>query len=98
MTTTPVVSAASEDAAALAMLRELEAELAQMGTFTTRLLTQAGHVPALLVLNTSEKRLSERISAQPADGRWLFWWSWAEPVADSAAEAAARISRVLRAR
>jgi hypothetical protein len=41
--------------------------------------------------------LSEHIYARPlADGSWAYWWPWTQPIAETAADAAAIIVRVLR--
>jgi hypothetical protein len=77
------------------MLEALGAELDSLG-LRTRLLIQAGRVPALHVASPAASQLSEQVCAAPRDGTWMFWWSWAEPIAAAAPEAAALISRVLR--
>jgi hypothetical protein len=65
-----------------------------------RLMTPAGRVPSLHAVNPAASALAEDIYAGPCqDGRWWFWWSWAERIApcDDRAGAALQISRVLAA-
>ncbi len=69
--------------------------------FRTRLLSPAGRVPSLQVVNPAAAALAENVYAGPGqDGGWWFWWSWAERIAaaDDLAGAALLISRVLAAR
>ncbi|MCF6467249.1 hypothetical protein FAF44_02330 [Nonomuraea sp. MG754425] len=62
-----------------------------------RLLTSDDRLPRLRVINPEATALSEIISAAPEEGRWLFWWSWCEPIAEVThlAPAAHRITHVL---
>jgi hypothetical protein len=63
-----------------------------------RLMTPPGRVPSLHAVNPAASALAEDIYAGPCqDGRWWFWWSWAERIADcdDLASAAVQISRVL---
>ena len=60
----------------------------------------AGRVPSLHVVNPAVLALAEDIYAGCCeDGRWWFWWSWAERIAadDDLESAAARIEHVLAA-
>jgi hypothetical protein len=83
----------------LARLDGLAAVLAQHG-LRVRLMTPSGRVPSLHVVNPSAAALAEDIYAgRGQDGRWWFWWSWAERIAagDDLEGAAALIRRVLAA-
>jgi hypothetical protein len=83
----------------LARLEGLAAILADRG-LRTRLLTPRGRVPSLHVVNPSASALAEDVYAgRGQDGRWWFWWSWAERIAagEDLEGAAALIERVLRA-
>jgi len=63
-------------------------------------LAPAGRVPSLHVANPGVVALAEDIYAGCCeDGRWWFWWSWAERIAadDDLEIAAARIQHVLAA-
>lgn len=83
----------------IARLEALAAELADRG-WQARLDTPHGRTPSLYARNPAPgaAALSEHIYAQPrADGAWGFWWPWAEPIAATPGEAAAVITRVLRA-
>ena len=83
----------------LARLEGLAAILADRG-LRTRLLTPRGRVPSLHVVNPSAAALAEDVYAgRGQDGRWWFWWSWAERIAaaEDPAGAATLIERVLRA-
>jgi len=58
-------------------------------------------VPSLHVVNPQARALAEDVYAgRGQDGRWWFWWSWAEEIAvsDDLDGAAARIGLVLAAR
>ncbi|HTP17255.1 MAG TPA: hypothetical protein VMK13_15650 [Streptosporangiaceae bacterium] len=69
--------------------------------FRTRLMSPAGRVPSLHVVNPAATALAEDVYACPGqDGVWWFWWPWAERIAagDDPADAALLISRVLAAR
>jgi hypothetical protein len=83
---------------AVARLGALSAELTQHG-WKTRLQVAVGHVPCLFVQNPAPGAavLAEHIYAAPRADAWWFWWSWAEPISDTVAEAASIIVRVLRA-
>jgi hypothetical protein len=64
------------------------------------LLAPPGRVPSLHVVNPAVPALAEDIYAGCCeDGRWWFWWSWAERIAadDDLKGAAARIGHVLAA-
>ena len=83
----------------LARLEGLAAILADRG-LRTRLLTPRGRLPSLHVVNPSAAALAEDVYAgRGQDGRWWFWWSWAERIAagEDLEGAAALIERVLRA-
>ena len=83
----------------LARLEGLAAILADRG-LRTRLLTPRGRVPSLHVVNPLASALAEDVYAgRGQDGRWWFWWSWAERIAagEDLEGAAALIERVLRA-
>jgi hypothetical protein len=59
-----------------------------------------GRVPSLHVVNPAVLALAEDIYAGCCeDGRWWFWWSWAERIAadDDLESAATRIEHVLAA-
>lgn len=82
----------------IARLNVLAAELAAQG-WTARLSTPRGRPPSLHAVNPEPgaAALSEHIYAQPGpNGTWMYWWPWAEPIAGTAPEAAAAITRVLR--
>jgi hypothetical protein len=60
----------------------------------------AGRVPSLHVVNPAVLALAEDIYAGCCeDGRWWFWWSWAERIAadDDLENAAEGIEHVLAA-
>jgi len=64
------------------------------------LLAPPGRVPSLHVVNPAVLALAEDIYAgRCEDGRWWFWWSWAERIAadDDLEGVAARIGHVLAA-
>ncbi|HEY7145384.1 MAG TPA: hypothetical protein VH637_14170 [Streptosporangiaceae bacterium] len=80
-------------------LESLAEVLARRG-LRARLLTPPGRVPSLHVVNPAAGTLSEDIYAgRNQDGRWWFWWSWAERIAaeEDLEGAAALIQRVLAA-
>ncbi len=82
----------------IARLNDLATELNARG-WTARLHTPSGRLPSLHTRNPEPgaAALSEHIYAKPrADGCWMYWWPWAEPIADTPAGAAAVIVRVLR--
>ena len=67
---------------------------------TTSLVTPAGRVPSLRVVNPAAPALAEDVYAGCCeDGSWWFWWSWAERIAAASDldQAAARIAHVLAA-
>jgi hypothetical protein len=65
-----------------ARVEELADELNRRGLATTVLKT-GGHQrhPCIRATNKSVTRMSEDIYAAPAEGKWYFWWSWAETIA-----------------
>jgi hypothetical protein len=76
----------------------LAAELNTRG-WTASVRTPRGGMPRLYARNPEPgaAALSESIYARPrADGTWSYWWPWAEPIAGTAAAAAAIVVRVLR--
>jgi hypothetical protein len=80
-------------------LDQLEPALAARG-MTASLVTPAGRVPSLRVVNPAAPALAEDVYAGCcADGSWWFWWSWAERIAAASDldQAAARIAHVLAA-
>lgn len=82
----------------LTRLDALATELAGHG-WTATVQRPRGRVPRLHARNPEPgaAALSEDIYAQPtADGAWAYWWPWAEQIADTAAQAAGIIVRVLR--
>lgn len=83
----------------IARLEALATELAARG-WISRVHAPQGRPPSLHTRNPElgAAALSEYIYADPrADGTWLYWWPWAESIAETAADAAAVIVRVLRA-
>ena len=83
----------------LARLEGLAEVLAGCG-FRARIVAPPGRVPSLHVVNPQASALAEDVYAgRGQDGRWWFWWSWAEQIAvgDDFEGAAARIGRVLAA-
>jgi hypothetical protein len=67
---------------------------------TASLVTLADRLPCLRVVNPAAPALAEDIHAGCGeDGRWWFWWSWAERIAAASDldQAAARIAHVLAA-
>jgi hypothetical protein len=81
----------------LARLESLAEVLAGHG-LRTRVVTPPGRVPSLHVVNPCAAALAEDVYAgRGQDGRWWFWWSWAEQIAadEDLAGAAAMIERVL---
>lgn len=82
----------------ISRLDALNAELTALG-WTARIRTPLGRRPSLYVRNPEPgaAALSEHVYAHPrTDGQWLYWWPWADPIADTAAQAAAIIVHVLR--
>jgi hypothetical protein len=81
----------------LARLEDLAAILAGRG-LRARIITPPGRVPSLHVVNPEAAVLAEDVYAgRGQDGRWWFWWSWAEQIAadEDIDGAAAMIERVL---
>ena len=67
----------------------------------TRVMTPAGRVPSLHVVNPAAAGLAEDVYVgRTQDGRWWYWWPWAERIApgDDTPRAATLIARVLAAR
>jgi len=80
-------------------LDQLGPALAARG-MTASLVTPAGRVPSLRVVNPAAPALAEDVYLGCcADGSWWFWWSWAERIAAASDldQAAARIAHVLAA-
>jgi hypothetical protein len=80
-------------------LDQLGPALAPYG-MTASLVTPAGRVPSLRVVNPTAPALAEDVYAGCCeDGSWWFWWSWAERIAAASDldQAAARIAHVLAA-
>jgi hypothetical protein len=80
-------------------LEGLAEELGRRGLRTT-LITPAGRVPSLHVVNPAVSRLAEDVYVgRSQDGLWWFWWPWAERIApgDEVGAAAALIAKVLGA-
>ena len=78
-------------------LESLAAELSGRG-LQTRLVTPAGRVPSLHVVNPAVSRLAEDVYVgRSQDGLWWFWWPWAERIApgDEIVTAASAIAKVL---
>jgi hypothetical protein len=83
----------------LARLEGLAVVLAGHG-LRARVLTPPGRVPSLHVVNPAATVLAEDVYAgRGQDGRWWFWWSWAEQIAadEDLEGAASMIKRVLSA-
>jgi hypothetical protein len=81
----------------LARLEGLAEVLADLG-LRARVVAPPGRVPSVHVVNPRAAVLAEDVYAgRGQDGRWWFWWSWAEQIAagDDLEGAAARIGRVL---
>lgn len=81
----------------LARLEGLAEVLAGRG-LRARVVAPPGRVPSVHVVNPQASALAEDVYAgRGQDGRWWFWWSWAEQIAvgDDLEGAAARIGRVL---
>ena len=80
-------------------LDQLGPALARFG-MTANLVTPAGRVPSLRVVNPAAPALAEDIyTGCGEDGTWWFWWSWAERIAAASDvdQAAALIAHVLAA-
>jgi len=90
----PEVSPAEE---AIRRLEALGTELEKLG-YRTRVDIVVGAPPSLYVQNPEEgaDALQDRIYCAPRGGQRVFWWSWAEPVAELVPDAAAIIARTLR--
>jgi hypothetical protein len=96
----PAPDGTAAPAVYLERLEGLAAVLAGRG-MRTRLMTPLGRMPSLHVVNPAAPSLAEDIYAcRCTDGRWWFWWPWAERIAETGEpEAAATIiGRVLAAR
>jgi hypothetical protein len=81
----------------LARLEGLAMVLTGLG-LRARVITPPGRVPSLHVVNPRAAVLAEDVYAgRGQDGRWWFWWSWAEQIAadEDLEGAAAMIARVL---
>ncbi len=81
-------------------LEALAEELTARG-LQTRLMTPAGRVPSLHVVNPTMSRLAEDVYVgRSQDGLWWFWWPWAERIApgDETAQAAEAVAKVLDAK
>jgi hypothetical protein len=78
-------------------LEELGCRLGEVG-WPARLRAEPDRVPCLHVQNPVPgcRALAEDIYAAPKQDGFWFWWSWAEPIAQTAEDAAAAITRVLR--
>jgi hypothetical protein len=80
-------------------LDRLAHALVRRGLHAT-LLVPPGRMASLHVVNPAVLALAEDIYAgRCEDGRWWFWWSWAERIAadDDLEAAASRIGHVLAA-
>jgi hypothetical protein len=93
---TPQQAAANTEEA-IRRLDALGSDLERLG-LRTRLDIVIDRPPSLHVQNPEPGAgaLQEHIYAAPKGGQWTFWWSWAEPVAELPADAAAVIARALR--
>jgi hypothetical protein len=83
----------------LARLEGLAVVLASHG-LRAQVITPPGRVPSLHVVNPAAAVLAEDVYAgRGQDGRWWFWWSWAEQIAadEDLEGAASMIKRVLAA-
>jgi hypothetical protein len=83
----------------LARLEGLADVLASHG-LRARLMTPPGRIPSLHVVNPTTAALAEDVYAgRGQDGRWCFWWSWAERIAggEDLEGAATMIEHVLAA-
>jgi hypothetical protein len=83
----------------LARLEGLADVLVRRG-WRARVVTPQGRVPSVHVVNPLAGALAEDVYAgRGQDGRWWFWWSWAERIAlsEDVEAAAASIERVLAA-
>lgn len=92
-------NAGSPSRSFLDRLEALAAELVRRG-LDTRVISPAGRVPRLHVVNPVLSRLAEDVYVgRSQDGVWWFWWPWAERVAcaNEVTEAAAIIAKVLDA-
>lgn len=77
------------------------AEVLALHGLRARLMTPPGRVPSLHVVNPAASALAEDVyTGRSRDGRWWFWWSWAERIAagEDPEGAAALITRVLASR
>ena len=83
----------------MSRLDALAAELSALG-WTATIKMSPGRLPSVHACNPEPgaAALSEHIYARPrADGTWVYWWPWAQPIADTPATAAAIITHALRA-
>ena len=83
--------------AAIAVLDDLAVRLGADG-WQVQLHAPPDRRPMLHITNPRVMMLSELVTAdQDSDGRWWFWWSWAERIsrADELDRAAGVIARVL---
>jgi hypothetical protein len=93
-----VSSVRPSPAETISRLNELAAELSALG-WTAEVRSATGKLPWLRARNPEPGALvlSENIYARPdADGNWRYWWPWKQPIAETAAETASVIVRVLR--
>lgn len=92
-----VTKAGSVAETAISRLEELGCRLGELG-WVTRLQAEAGRAPCLDVQDPGPggRAPAEYIYAAPRQDGFWFWWSWAEPIAQTAAGAAAAITRALR--
>ncbi|MFC5828034.1 hypothetical protein [Nonomuraea insulae] len=96
----PIAPAVAADAAAEAAIHlDNLQEALQSLSLHTRLLTRDDRLPRLRVINPKATTLTEIISVAQRHDRWLFLWSWNEPITEVAqlATAAERIRYVLAA-
>ena len=96
---TASLGAASSTQGCADRLDQLGPALAGRG-MTASLVTPAGRVPSLRVVNPAAPALAEDVYAGCCeDGSWWFWWPWAERIAAASDldQAAARIAHVLAA-
>jgi hypothetical protein len=80
-----------------AYLDKLAEELTHRG-LEAWLMTPAGRVPSVYVVNPAARALEDNVYVDCGkDGLWWFWWSWAEriSIADDIDTAATAIARVL---
>jgi hypothetical protein len=81
----------------ITQLDAVAAELARHG-WAARLEAPPGRLPCLHVQNPAAPASSGHVYAQRRhDGIWTYWWSWAQAIASTPAEAAAIIVATLQA-